>query len=116
MSEAASDSRNAISFATATESGAILADVTRAERRKVADFGRELGLAFQLKDDALDYEAGAAELGKEPFADLREGKMNHPLLIALERDPERHDAFERSDAHVEYELVAIAQLNQETGR
>jgi octaprenyl-diphosphate synthase len=77
--------KSAILLATATQSGAILAGVTRAERRKLADFGRELGLAFQLRDDALDYEAGEAALGKRPYTDIREGKVTLPLLLALKR-------------------------------
>jgi octaprenyl-diphosphate synthase len=77
--------KSAVLLATATESGAILADVTRAERRKLADFGRELGLAFQLRDDALDYEAGEADLGKRPYTDLHEGKVTLPLLLTLKR-------------------------------
>jgi octaprenyl-diphosphate synthase len=77
--------KSAVLLATACESGAILAGVTRAERRKLADFGRELGLAFQLRDDALDYEAHEAELGKRPYTDLREGKVTFPLLLSLKR-------------------------------
>jgi octaprenyl-diphosphate synthase len=79
------ENKSAVLLATATESGAILAGVTRAERRKVADFGRELGLAFQLRDDALDYEAHEAELGKRPYTDIREGKVTFPLLLTLKR-------------------------------
>jgi len=79
------ENKSAVLLATATEAGAILAGVTRAERRKLADFGRELGLAFQLRDDALDYEAGEAELGKRPHTDLLEGKVTLPLLLALKR-------------------------------
>jgi octaprenyl-diphosphate synthase len=59
--------------------------VTRAERRRLAEFGRELGLAFQLRDDALDYEDREADLGKRPYDDLREGKVTLPLLLALKR-------------------------------
>jgi octaprenyl-diphosphate synthase len=77
--------KSAVLLATATESGAILADVTRAERRKLADFGRELGLAFQLRDDALDYEPRQEDLGKRPYSDVREGKVTMPLLLALKR-------------------------------
>ena len=65
--------------------GAIIGGVTRAERRKLAEFGRELGLAFQLRDDALDYEAGESALGKRLHDDLREGKVTLPLLLALKR-------------------------------
>ncbi len=79
------DRKSAALLSAACEAGAILGGVTRGERRKVAQFGRELGLAFQLKDDALDYEAHAAVLGKEPYADLREGKVTLPLLLTLKR-------------------------------
>jgi octaprenyl-diphosphate synthase len=77
--------KSAVLLSAACESGAIVAGVTRAERRRLADFGRELGLAFQLRDDALDYEAAESELGKRRHADLREGKVTLPLLLALKR-------------------------------
>jgi octaprenyl-diphosphate synthase len=77
--------KSAVLLATATESGSILAGVTRAEQRKLADFGRELGLAFQLRDDALDYESREGDLGKRPYTDIREGKVTMPLLLALKR-------------------------------
>jgi len=72
-------------LAAACDAGAILSGVTRAERRRLAEFGRQVGLAFQLRDDALDYEAAVGELGKRPCADLREGKVTLPLLLALKR-------------------------------
>ena len=72
-------------LAAACEAGAILGGVTRAERRRLAEFGREFGVAFQLRDDALDYEAGEAALGKLPYTDLREGKVTLPLLLTLKR-------------------------------
>jgi len=77
--------KSAMLLSTSTESGAILGGVTRAERRRLSDFGRELGLAFQLRDDALDYEAGEEALGKIPNTDIREGKVTLPLLLALKR-------------------------------
>ena len=77
--------KSAVLLSAACEAGAILGGVTRAERRKLAEFGRELGLAFQLRDDALDYEAGEASIGKRPHDDLREGKVTLPLLLTLKR-------------------------------
>ncbi len=77
--------KTAVLLSAACEAGSILAGVTRAERRMLEEFGRELGLAFQLRDDALDYEASEAELGKRPYTDLREGKITLPLLLALKR-------------------------------
>ena len=82
------DRKSAALLAAACEAGAILGGVTSEERRCLAVFGRELGLAFQLRDDALDYEAGQSEgceLGKRAYADLAEGKVTLPLLRTLER-------------------------------
>jgi octaprenyl-diphosphate synthase len=51
------------------------------------EYGRHLGVAFQLIDDHLDYAGDRSTIGKSPFTDLREGKMTHPVIVALERDP-----------------------------
>ncbi|HJO24299.1 MAG: polyprenyl synthetase family protein [Myxococcota bacterium] len=84
--------KSAVLLSAACETGAIVAGVTRAEHRRVRDFGHELGIAFQLRDDALDYEAREATLGKRPCADLREGKVTLPLLLALKRcSPDERD-------------------------
>jgi octaprenyl-diphosphate synthase len=77
--------KSAVLLSAACECGSILGGVTRAERRRLAEFGRELGLSFQLRDDALDYEDRVADLGKRPYDDLREGKVTLPLLLALKR-------------------------------
>ncbi len=77
--------KSATLLSAACEVGAVLGGVTRNERRRLAEFGRELGLAFQLRDDALDYEAREEELGKSPFTDVREGKVTLPLLLTLKR-------------------------------
>lgn len=58
-------------------------------------YGRELGMAFQLVDDVLDYEGTAESIGKEPFADLREGKMTHPLIVAARTDVAIRQLLER---------------------
>jgi octaprenyl-diphosphate synthase len=79
------DHKSASLIAAATEAGAILGGLTRAERRRLREFGREFGTAFQLRDDALDYVAAEAELGKLPLTDVREGKVTLPLLLALKR-------------------------------
>jgi len=85
--------KSASILAGAAECGAILGGVTRGERRRLADFGRELGLAFQIRDDALDYQTGEAILGKRRYTDLREGKVTLPLLLALKRaTPSEHSA------------------------
>lgn len=82
---AAIERKSAVLLSAASEAGAILGAVTRAERRRLADYGRELGLAFQIRDDALDYDAPSEVLGKARWTDLREGKVTLPLLLALKR-------------------------------
>lgn len=77
--------KSAVLLSAACEIGAVLGEVTRGELRRVAEFGRELGMAFQVRDDVLDYEAGEAQLGKPQCADLREGKVTLPLLLTLKR-------------------------------
>jgi octaprenyl-diphosphate synthase len=72
-------------LAAAAESGAILGGVTRAERRSVRDYGAQLGLAFQLVDDALDYVGQKSDLGKAPLTDVSEGKLTLPLIATLKR-------------------------------
>lgn len=77
--------KSAVLISAACEIGAVLGDLTRAEIRQVAEFGKQLGVAFQVRDDVLDYEADAEALGKPPCADLREGKITLPLLLTLKR-------------------------------
>ena len=64
--------------------GAILAGQTRTVEDALTEYGRKLGCAFQLIDDALDYGAGSADIGKNIGDDLAEGKPTLPLIRALE--------------------------------
>jgi octaprenyl-diphosphate synthase len=77
--------KSAVLLSAACEIGAVLGGVTRAEVRQVAEFGTQLGVAFQVRDDVLDYQADAEALGKPQCADLREGKVTLPLLLTLKR-------------------------------
>ena len=72
-------------FGWATRSGARVAGASDADCERMAKFGELLGVAFQLVDDAIDY-AGEGT-GKTLFADLREGKVTLPLVLAVERVP-----------------------------
>ncbi|UCE86354.1 MAG: polyprenyl synthetase family protein [Deltaproteobacteria bacterium] len=104
--------KSALLFSAACEAGAIIAGVTRSERRRLAEFGREMGLAFQLRDDALDYEAGADQLGKPPYADLGEGKVTLPLLLTLKRCT----ATERAEIAALLKDVGAQAASLESGR
>ncbi len=59
-----------------------------ADCRAMRGYGLEVGRAFQLIDDLLDYTATSAQLGKPAFSDLREGKLTLPMLTLLERAPD----------------------------
>ena len=72
-------------FAAAAESGAVSAGASPARCRALRKFGQDLGLAFQLVDDALDYSGDSKTLGKNPGDDFREGKATLPLLLAMVR-------------------------------
>ncbi len=63
--------------------GALIADAQEKEKDALSDFGLNLGFAFQMADDLLDYTSDTAVLGKTIGADLREGKMTIPLIYAL---------------------------------
>src|SRR3954464_11382345 len=72
-------------FAAAAEAGAVSAGASPERCRAMRRFGQDLGLAFQLIDDALDYSGDAKTLGKNPGDDFREGKATLPLLLAMAR-------------------------------
>jgi octaprenyl-diphosphate synthase len=72
-------------FAAAAEAGAVSAGAPPERRRALRRYGQDLGLAFQLVDDALDYSGESGELGKNPGDDFREGKATLPLLLAIGR-------------------------------
>jgi octaprenyl-diphosphate synthase len=76
--------KTATLFEAATEVGAMAGGADAAGRRALREYGRELGFAFQLVDDVLDYRGEAGTLGKNTGDDLREGKMTLPVILALE--------------------------------
>ncbi len=80
-------------FAAAAESGAVGVNADQKTISAVRSFGLNLGLAFQLADDALDYGGSSEALGKNAGDDFREGKATLPLLLAVARTRGREDAF-----------------------
>ena len=79
------DAKTAALFAAAAESGAMLADRGPDFVHAVRDYGRNLGIAFQLVDDALDYSGRAAVMGKSVGDDFREAKVTLPVILAHSR-------------------------------
>ncbi|NBN63612.1 polyprenyl synthetase family protein [Microvirga tunisiensis] len=87
------EAKTAALFAAASEVGPVISgqspEICAAARR----YGMDLGLAFQLVDDALDYGGSSADLGKQVGDDFREGKITLPIVVALERGSDEDRAF-----------------------
>jgi len=83
-------------FAAAAETGALAVGAPDTAVAALRSYGLNLGLAFQLADDALDYGGASEVLGKNAGDDFREGKVTLPLLVAMARTAGREDAFWRA--------------------
>ncbi len=81
------EGKTASLFRWAMRAGAAAGGVETASADALGEYGRHLGVAFQAVDDLLDLTGDASTTGKELFADLREGKMTFPVIVALEREP-----------------------------
>ncbi len=111
--------KTAALFAAACEVGAVVAGRPEAEAAALRDFGMNLGIAFQLVDDALDYAANQAVLGKTVGDDFREGKITLPVLIAYAAGDAGQRAFwqrtieasEQTDADLDQALALMAQCD-----
>jgi len=107
--------KTAALFAAACEVGAIVAHRPETEQRALRAYGMNLGIAFQLVDDALDYAADERTLGKTVGDDFREGKMTLPVLTAFAAGDATERAFwrrtmedsEQTDADLATALAAI---------
>jgi octaprenyl-diphosphate synthase len=80
------DKKTASLFSAACQIGAVLSRATPEQEGLLIEYGRNLGLAFQVTDDLLDFEGEEAELGKPILADLSEGRITLPLIYALRGD------------------------------
>ncbi|TBV75151.1 polyprenyl synthetase family protein [Pseudoxanthomonas winnipegensis] len=75
--------KTAVLFAAGTQLGALASGADAALQQRLYDYGMQLGYAFQIADDVLDYTADAADLGKNLGDDLAEGKATLPLIHAI---------------------------------
>ena len=87
------DAKTAALFAAASEVGAALSKRPADEEAALRSYGRNLGLAFQLVDDALDYGGDSARLGKSVGDDFREGKITLPVILSFRRGNDQERAF-----------------------
>ena len=80
--------KTAILFSAATEVGAIITNSESSKQKALADFGNNLGIAFQIMDDVLDYNADEKVLGKKICNDFYEGKITLPIILTYKRASE----------------------------
>lgn len=103
-------------FAAACRLGAVVADRPKTEEEALDAFGMNLGVAFQLIDDVLDYSAKQATLGKTVGDDFREGKITLPVILAYRRGDDEERIFwqktlgelEQTDADLEHAIGLMA--------
>lgn len=91
---------------TSCQAAAILADATSAEKEALYQFGKNLGIAFQLVDDSLDYLGAREIFGKKNLSDLEEGKVTLPLILAREK-------MTNSERELCHRLFSQSELSQE---
>lgn len=85
--------KTAALFSAACRIAAVVAERSEADEMALDSYGRNLGIAFQLADDAIDYDSDAAEMGKDQGDDFREGKMTLPVILAYARGDEDERRF-----------------------
>jgi len=86
-------SKTAALFAAACEVGALIADHSTSSTEALESYGANLGIAFQLVDDYLDYAATEESFGKGVGDDFREGKITLPVVLAMRRGDDEEHAF-----------------------
>lgn len=81
--------KTAVLFQGTCHAGALIADVSLIKETALSDYGFNLGIAFQMVDDLLDYTLDTVTLGKEVGADLKEGKLTLPVIYSLKLADEK---------------------------
>jgi octaprenyl-diphosphate synthase len=88
--------KTAALFAAACRVSPVVAEASEAAEHALDSYGRNLGIAFQLTDDVIDYASDSATMGKGVGDDFRDGKMTLPVILAYARGSEADRAFWRS--------------------
>jgi octaprenyl-diphosphate synthase len=108
--------KTAILFAAAMQGGAMLAGLSQSKSEKLAEYGLNLGIAFQIADDILDYQGDANVMGKNVGDDLNEGKPTLPLIYTMANGNAYEKALvvkaitEKSNDNID-EILDIIQAN-----
>src|SRR6266550_2154927 len=102
--------KTAYLFSACCEVGAILGGGSEIEQKALRDYGSNLGLAFQLTDDLLDFTSSDDALGKGVGVDLLGGKVTLPLIYLIAHDPAARNLVDMVMTHGNYEQVARQRL------
>lgn len=90
-------SKTAALFSSACEVGGVVSGANKSQKKKLFNFGKNLGTAFQLTDDALDYEGSSSKMGKSNGDDFYDGKITLPVILALKNaDKQEKDFWEKT--------------------
>jgi len=103
--------KTAFLFSACCEVGAILGDANDAEQRALADYGMNLGMAFQLTDDLLDFTSTDDMLGKGTGVDLLGGKITLPLIYLVGAEPSARETIQKVMSEASYETISRAELH-----
>ncbi|MGN6589798.1 MAG: polyprenyl synthetase family protein [Sphingomicrobium sp.] len=110
--------KTAALFAAACRVSPVVAEASEDAEVALEAYGRNLGIAFQLSDDVIDYASDAATMGKGVGDDFRDGKMTLPVILAYARGSEQDRAFWRSaisgESVAEYDLANAIRLLTDT--
>jgi octaprenyl-diphosphate synthase len=90
------NAKTAALFAAACRIAAVVAEKDDAQEQALDNYGRFLGIAFQITDDAIDYASDGATMGKDVGDDFRDGKVTLPVILAYARGSEEDRAFWRA--------------------
>ncbi|MBW1642517.1 MAG: polyprenyl synthetase family protein [Deltaproteobacteria bacterium] len=105
------EQKTAVLFQGACQTGAIIADAEKKKEKALSGFGLNLGIAFQLIDDLIDYISDTKTLGKEAGTDLKEGKLTLPVIHALKKaSPFDRDCMERIIRNNEFSFHDFREL------
>src|ERR1044071_4977280 len=110
--------KTAYLFSACCEIGAILGGAGAAEQKALRDYGMNLGTAFQLVDDLLDFTSDEGSLGKAAGADLLEGKVTLPLIYLLREEPGMKSAVQtvmREGSYGEFRRRSLVRAAEKTG-
>lgn len=101
--------KTAVLMEAACRGGAILGNLGSDREEALASFGFNLGMAFQMTDDVIDYRSDKQTMGKNPGKDIEEGKLTLPLILGLKRASEQERATIKQ--MIESKTVSVNELN-----